>query len=429
MVMRMECQEVDKNYVHNVKPSTKTQFKKKPKIKFLNVINLKNNIDVFWAKQQSKDEEIKIVKECLLNRELLPDELQQKLKKTILFRKFDSLKIVNDVLCVEENGIDKYVVPQANEDETIKNIHEEMCHVGVDKTTDFINKSFFIENLKRKTNNIVSKCVPCQKAKTYTGRTKEALIEIITKKPFEKILIDIAYIEANSGKTKFVIGIIDHFSKLVSLTVANRQDEQTVSRIILESWIYKYGIPEMIITDKGRSFEGKLFTKLCQDLKIEKESTSPYCHQTTGLIERQFRTMRELCRAMKNDGDNRSTEFLIPKIEFTINNTKQATTGLSPFQIIYEGAQRKFDIVSNYIKKINSDRAERIFKEGERVLVRIPPATRQGKKDNIFDGPYLITKIINPRRVALCKEGENKEIERRIEWLRKFREGESDEFN
>ena len=36
-------------------------------------------------------------------------------------------------MCFEENTIDKHVVSQANEEETIKDIHEEIYHGGVDK--------------------------------------------------------------------------------------------------------------------------------------------------------------------------------------------------------------------------------------------------------------------------------------------------------
>ena len=397
-------------------------IQEKPKIRFLNAINLKENVERYWIKEQMKDEEIQTIINLLDSDIRLENDSDVKTNK--LFRKINKLKLVRGILCIEDDKEEKIIVPEKIEEETIKRIHEEMCHIGSDKTVEMIKKNLYFENINRKTIDIISKCIACQKAKTYTGKTKEKPIEINTSRPFEIILIDVAYIETNSGKTKFVIGIIDHFSKLVSLTVTNKQDEQSVARTILQNWIYRYGTPETIITDKGRSFEGRVFSKLCNDLGIRKESTSPYCHQTTGLIERQFRTIRELCRAMRNGGDVRSMELLIPKIEFTINSTKQATTKLSPFQIIYEGAQRKFKAVTNYLEQEEIQRTNREFKKGERVLVRIPSATRKGKRDNIFEGPYEIKEIISPRRVLLMRGGA-KPIERRIEWLRKIEEGRS----
>lgn len=61
----------------------------------------------------------------------------------------------------------------------------------------------------------IGKCVSCMKIKTdrkneinnHRGKTS---------KPFENI-------KTNIGKTKFVVHIIDYFSKMVSLTVRNRQ--------------------------------------------------------------------------------------------------------------------------------------------------------------------------------------------------------------
>lgn len=78
-----------------------------------------------------------------------------------------------------------------------------MCQVGVYKR-----------------GNIIGKCVLCMKSRTYAEKMRETIIAIKINKPFEIILI------MNSEKTKFMVGIIDHFRKMASLIVTSTQDEQ-----------------------------------------------------------------------------------------------------------------------------------------------------------------------------------------------------------
>ena len=69
-------------------------------------------------------------------------------------------------------------------------------------------------------------------------------------------------------------------------------------------------------------------------------------------------------------------------------------------------------------------RGSRIFKVGERVLVRVEPHRR--KKDGIqYEGPFQIVKFLSPRQVKL--QYPNSRKPRRIEWLKRCKENEEGE--
>lgn len=58
-------------------------------------------------------------------------------------------------------------------DETIQRIHEDTFHVGEEKIANLVNINLLIEHLTRKTTSVVSKCVPCPKPKTYSGKSNK----------------------------------------------------------------------------------------------------------------------------------------------------------------------------------------------------------------------------------------------------------------
>ena len=73
-------------------------------------------------------------------------------------------------------------------------------------------------------------------------RTKEIFIPRESSEFLEQIVIDVAYMEKTATK-KYMVVIIDRFSKLVSLTATAKQDEETIFKIILNSWIYRFSKP------------------------------------------------------------------------------------------------------------------------------------------------------------------------------------------
>ena len=73
----------------------------------------------------------------------------------------------------------------------------------------------------------------------------------------------------------------------MSLTATAKQDENTVVNTILNNWIYRYGKPENILTDRGRVFEGTLIREWMNKFGIQQEFSSPYQHQSNGFAERK----------------------------------------------------------------------------------------------------------------------------------------------
>ena len=292
----------------------------------------------------------------------------------------------------------------------------------------------------------INKCKICARRKIQQVRTKEILLPRTGERFLEQIVVDVAYMEATANM-KYMVVIIDRFSKLVSLTATSSQDEPTILNVILNNWIYRFGRPESILTDRGTIFEkGSMVRGWMEKFGIKQEFSSPYQHQSNGLAERVIRTVRDMIATSVTEMGSENWVSLLPRIEFSLNATVQNSTNFSPFEIIYgrkvnlysrlgyttQNRQETVDKARNNLEKAaekmhKSDldkRGNRVFTVGEKVLVRLEPHKRK-KKGMQYEGPFEILKFLSPRQVELQFPRSVKS--RRIEWLKRCKENEDGE--
>ena len=334
----------------------------------------------------------------------------------------EEVKIIDGLLTILKDENEVILVPLSFAKQLIRKLHEELCHIGIKKLTQYMKNIFFWPKMHESIQECIGECGYCARRKINSSRTKEIFIPRKSSEFLEQLVMDIAYMEETSGK-KYVFVIIDRFSKLISLTALARQDEETIFKTFLHNWIYRYGKPKSVLSDRGRNFEGNYWKKRLSELGIKQEFSSPYQHQSNGLVERAIRTMRDLLSSTLASGcEERNWYQLLPRIEYTINATYQSAIGRTPFEVVYG---RKLNLHSTLKQKENSrqeildstnekateamtrmenqdigKRGKRNFVIGEEVLVRKEPHKR--KKDGAqYEGPFKILRIVSPHQFEL----------------------------
>ena len=96
---------------------------------------------------------------------------------------------------------------------------------------------------------------------------------------------------------KFILGIIDNFSKYSALIPLKTATAEQVAKAMYKNWIAIFGVPKVIHTDRGTEFENQLITDLCKLLGVRKSRSSPYYPQGDGIVERLFRTVKDMTYA------------------------------------------------------------------------------------------------------------------------------------
>lgn len=360
-------------------------------------------------------------------------------KKKFPFNLHNNIKLEDGFLLLEKNGKDVILVPIDYSNTLVKGIHTEMCHIGVKKLISYMSNIFFWPNMQETIQNCLRVCEICCRRKIVQEKTKERLLPIISSEFLEQLVIDIAHMK-NGGVYKYMLVIIDRFSKMVSLTALERQDERSIFKAILEKWIYRFGKPRNCLSDRGKNFDSGFMKTNLGRLGITQQFSSPYQHQSNGLVERTIRTVRDLLATSLAGGlGERNWAELLPRVEFCINVTQQSATGFSPFEIVFGRKinlhstlpQTTLDTVEIHrLVRENSEKAAKRMKEmetekrtnrcftvGEKVLVRKEPQNRD--KDGLqYEGPFVISKFLSEHQVELS-DGTTKKL-RRIEWLKRW---------
>ena len=184
---------------------------------------------------------------------------------------------------------------------------------------------------------------------------------------------------------------------------------ENVAKVFVNHWVYRFGPPVQLHSDKGTQFESELLQSLCSLLGIRKTHTTPYHPQGNGALERFHRTLKtRLLTSAQNWVDS------LPSALFAYRTVRHSGTCMSPFQLTYgfspqipsdwptafcRGPQSLVPTLrewwNNVVTKLGDPGSIRCrLKPGNLVLVRVPNAK---KLDKPWTGPMKITRILGPQ--------------------------------
>lgn len=94
----------------------------------------------------------------------------------------------------------------------------------------------------------------------------------------------------------FIVVATDYFTKWVEDASYVSVSKQVVTRFIKKEMIFRYGIPNKIITDKRLNPNNKMMNELCECFKIEHHNSSHYRQKMNGVVDKPTRISKTLSR-------------------------------------------------------------------------------------------------------------------------------------
>ena len=147
--------------------------------------------------------------------------------------------------------------------QVIEKVHQSLGHVGINKTVNFMKSRYFWPRMEDDIEIYLSKCETCCYTKLKNPIDRAPLQSTLTGEPFERIALDITGpFRTTINGNRFILGIIDHFSKYASLIPLKNSEAKSVAKALLKEWISTFGAPIEIITDNERSFKNELMNHL-----------------------------------------------------------------------------------------------------------------------------------------------------------------------
>ena len=330
-----------------------------------------------------------------------------------------------------ELEIEQLVVPQQCRGAILKLAHEVPTagHLGREKTIQRVLRRFYWPTVFADIRKFCSNCGICQKT-SQRGPKKVPLIPLpIISEPFSRIAMDIVgpLPKSRSGN-KYILVICDYATRYPEAIPLRTIDAEHVAEELIKLFA-RVGVPQEILTDQGSNFTSQLLAEIYRLLHVHAIRTSPYHPQTDGLVERFNQTLKNMIRRTTTK-EGKDWDKMIPYLLFAYREVPQASTGFSPFELLYgrevrgpldvlrdqwEARQRSDESVVSYVLKMRERLQEmsdvvrenlavsqamqkkwydhkarfREFNVGDQVLVMLP--TSSNKLLAQWQGPYQVT--------------------------------------
>ena len=110
----------------------------------------------------------------------------------------------------------------------------------------------------------------------------------------------------------------------------------------LEKFILEFGIPQKLVYDEGSAFMNQDFTSYTHELGITHASRTAFSPWTNGKVEVQNKQLGAHFRIFLDQAQGRWDE-LPPKFAFAHNTIPNASTGISPYEIVF-GQKRQIPL-------------------------------------------------------------------------------------
>ncbi|VDI15529.1 Hypothetical predicted protein [Mytilus galloprovincialis] len=250
------------------------------------------NMDEITEAQQN-DEVIKLILKMKSESNEKPKweeiSVQSKELKTY-WSQWDQLKLINNVLYREwisniNSEMKQLILPSCWREEILKMLHDDPVggHFGVHRTLSRVSSRFYWAGYKENIEQWCKRCEICNSRKGPQKRARGAMKQYLVGAPLERVALDIlGPLPITTSGNKFILVLTDYFSRWAEAYPIPNQEAETISKIFVDEFICRFGVPRQVHTDQGRQFESKLFTGICKRFNIDKTRTSPYIHKVTG---------------------------------------------------------------------------------------------------------------------------------------------------
>jgi transposase InsO family protein len=130
---------------------------------------------------------------------------------------------------------------------------------------------------------------------------------------------------------------IDKFSKWVEVRlITNLRVEQAMT--FFTDIIYRFGVPNSIVTDNGSQFTGRKFLQFCDKFQIRVDWAAVAHPQTNGQVERANGIILQGLKPRIFNRLNKSGQKWlqeVPVVVWSLRTTPSRATGFTPFFLVY----------------------------------------------------------------------------------------------
>ena len=212
-------------------------------------------------------------------------------------------------------------------------------HFGIEKTQKLVARKYYWSTFCHDVKYYVKVCNICLALKAVRHkpyddlqylpiciyRWKNLLMDFVTG-----LLISTDWKQDNYDSIFIIVKQLSKmiYYKLVKVTI----DTPGLAEVIINVIVRHPGLPNSIVTNRGLLFTSKFWLLLCYFLGIKQKLSTTFQPQIDGQTDWQNSTIEAYLWAFINFNQDNWAR-LLSMAEFTYNNSKNASTGHTPFEL------------------------------------------------------------------------------------------------
>ena len=154
-------------------------------------------------------------------------------------------------------------------------LHIEMGHLGADRVVDLARSWFYWPYMQKAIEYFIANKCRCIQQKKPQTHPRAPMESITTTSPFEMVSIDFLHLEKSQRGFKYILLIIDHFTRFAQAYPTRNKTTRTVAEKIYNDFVPRFGFPARIHSDQEGEFENDLFRQLHKRFQVSHQPLPP----------------------------------------------------------------------------------------------------------------------------------------------------------
>jgi transposase InsO family protein len=230
----------------------------------------------------------------------------------------------------------KVCIPKPIRLTLVKEAHEGMLspHPGVVHMYDKLREYVWWPAMLNDIIAYVKVCDKCQQRKKHM--TLAPILPVsVPHGPWEFIGVDITGpFPMTSRNNQYILVVMDHFTRWAEAFPITDQTTETIADKILTGIICRYGLPRVILSDRGSGFISALAKMIYTMLNIKRVTTTAWHPQSNGIVERFNGTLKTMLAMWVNEMQT-DWDVLLPYALFAYNVSIHRILQETPFYLSF----------------------------------------------------------------------------------------------
>jgi hypothetical protein len=217
---------------------------------------------------------------------------------SVVSRKIGTVEVLGDV----STGVFRPLLPARFRSAAVLSLHN-IHHPGMRASRRLVCSSFCWPKMGSFVSALIRNCLQCQKSKIHRHVTLQAAHIPVPVRRFSHIHVDLVGPLPRSSGFSYLFTVIDRTTRWPEAVPLTSTTAADCAAALLQGWIQRFGVPDIITSDRGPQFTSSLWASLCSLLSISHTQTTAYHPQSNGLVERFHRRLKNALRARAAGAD------------------------------------------------------------------------------------------------------------------------------